>query len=38
VKKHVHHVLDKLHVSRRLDAADWSRRRKLATAVGFLPR
>jgi two-component system, NarL family, nitrate/nitrite response regulator NarL len=30
VKKHVHHILDKLHVSRRLDAADWSRRRKLA--------
>jgi DNA-binding NarL/FixJ family response regulator len=38
VKKHVHHVLDKLQVSRRLDAADWSRRRKLATAVGSLPR
>jgi len=33
VKKHVHHVLDKLNVSRRLDAADWSRRRKLATVV-----
>jgi DNA-binding NarL/FixJ family response regulator len=33
VKKHVHHVLDKLHVSRRLDAADWSRRRKLAAVT-----
>jgi two-component system nitrate/nitrite response regulator NarL len=38
VKKHVHHVLDKLHVSRRLDAADWSRRRKLAAATTWLPR
>jgi two-component system nitrate/nitrite response regulator NarL len=38
VKKHVHHVLDKLHVSRRLDAADWSRRRKLAAATRSAPR
>jgi len=32
VKKHVHHVLGKLQVSRRLDAADWSRRQKLVAA------
>ncbi len=38
VKKHVHHVLNKLQVSRRLDAADWSRRRKLATAMTSPPR
>ncbi len=38
VKKHVHHVLDKLHVSRRLDAADWSRRRKLAAVTTSTPQ